>query len=144
MKTEILDRAQLPAVAALEALCFAHPWSEKALEHLLDEKNFGMVALEDGELVAYAGLVTALDEGEITNVATHPKHRRRGAARAVLERLFFEAKTRGICRLTLEVRESNAAAQALYASLGFTLCGRRKGFYTSPREDALILEKIIN
>jgi ribosomal-protein-alanine N-acetyltransferase len=143
MKTAILERAHLPAVAELEALCFAHPWSEKALEHLLEEKNFGAVALEDGKLLAYAGLVTALDEGEITNVATHPDHRRRGAARAALGLLLEQAWARGICRVTLEVRESNVAAQTLYTSLGFTLCGKRKGFYSSPREDALVLEKVL-
>ena len=144
MKTAILERAHLPAVAELEALCFPHPWSEAALAHLLKEKNFGIVTLDGSAVLAYAGLVVALDEGEITNVATHPSHRRRGAARATLLALVEEAKARGIGRLTLEVRESNAAARELYASLGFTPCGTRKGFYTSPREDALILERTIN
>lgn len=144
MKTVILEKNHLSAVARLEELCFHNPWSEKALGHLLTETNFGIVALDGDEVIAYAGLVTALDEGEITNVATHPEHRRCGAARAVLELLLTEAKARGISRLTLEVRESNAPARTLYKSLGFTPCGIRKGFYSSPREDALILEKIIN
>lgn len=144
MKTAILDRAHLPAVAELEALCFPRPWSETALAHLLKEENFGIVVLDGNTVLAYAGLVTALDEGEITNVATHPNHRRRGAARVALLSLVEEARVRGIGRLTLEVRESNTAAQTLYASLGFTPCGIRKDFYTSPRENALILEKTIN
>ena len=144
MKTEILDLSHLPAVSELEALTFRHPWSETALCHLLTGPNFGVVALDGDRVIAYVGLAAALDEGEITNVATHPAYRRRGAARAVLLRLLDEAKARGLGRLTLEVRESNTAAQALYASLGFTPCGTRKGFYTNPHEDALILEKIIN
>ena len=144
MKTAILDTTHLHAVANLEALCFHNPWSETALTHLLKEKNFGIVVLEDGEVLAYVGLVSALDEGEITNVATHPDHRRKGAARAALLALLDEAKARGLCRITLEVRESNTPAQALYSSLGFSPCGTRKGFYQNPREDALILEKIIN
>ena len=144
MNAALLEKNHLPEVAALEALCFHSPWSEKTLEHLLDEKNLGVVALEDGKVIAYAGLVTALDEGEITNVATHPDHRNRGAARAVLGLLLTEAKARGIARITLEVRQSNTPARTLYESLGFTLCGTRKGFYSHPREDALIMEKIID
>lgn len=144
MKTAILEREHLPAVAKIEALTFHNPWSEAALGHLLTEPNFGVVALDGNAVIAYVGLAVALDEGEITNVATHPSHRRRGAARAVLLTLLDEARARGITRLTLEVRESNTAAQALYQSLGFTPCGIRKNFYTNPREDALILEKTIN
>ncbi|MBO4979874.1 MAG: ribosomal protein S18-alanine N-acetyltransferase [Clostridia bacterium] len=144
MKTTILEAAYLPDVAELERLCFVHPWSEAALAHLLKEPHFGVVAVEEGRALAYAGLSVALDEGEITNVATHPQHRRLGLARAVLTALLSEAKARGLCRITLEVRVSNTAARELYASLGFTPCGTRKGFYSAPREDALILEKTIN
>ena len=143
MKTACLEAAHLAAVAELERLCFANPWSADALTHLLQGDNFGAVALaEDGTVAAYAGLVTALDEGEITNVATHPEHRRCGYAREVLGYLLDEAVRRGLCRVTLEVRESNLAARALYASLGFAPCGKRKNFYSHPREDALILEKV--
>ena len=143
MKTAILERAHLSAVAELEALCFSAPWSENALGHLLTGENFGVVAVLDGAVCAYVGLVVALDEGEITNVATHPSYRRRGLARAVLVSLIDEAKKRGLCRVSLEVRESNAAAISLYESLGFALCGKRKNFYSRPREDGLILEKIL-
>lgn len=144
MTTTLLEAAHLPMVAELEALCFDRPWSEQALGHLLQDGNFGVVALKDGRVSAYAGLVVALDEGEITNVATHPDFRRQGCARAVLLSLLDEAKTRGLCRVSLEVRESNAGARALYESLGFALCGRRKNFYSQPREDGLILEKIVS
>ncbi len=144
MRTAILEAEWLPAVAELEALCFGNPWSENALSLLLREGNFGVVALEEDEVCAYVGLVVALDEGEITNVATHPKHRRQGYAREALLTLINEARRRGLCRVSLEVRESNSAARALYESLGFTLCGKRKNFYSRPREDGLILEKILS
>ena len=143
MKTAILEAAHLSAVHELEVLCFSNPWSEQALGHLLENGNFGIVAEENGKICAYVGLVSALDEGEITNVATHPDFRRRGYARAVLLALIDEAKRRGLCRVSLEVRESNTGARALYESLGFALCGRRKNFYSRPREDGLILEKIL-
>ena len=43
--------------------------------------------------------------------------------------------------LTLEVRDSNAPAIALYDSLGFEQIGLRKNYYQLPKEDARILRK---
>lgn len=141
MSVERIEKRHLSDVAELERLCFASPWSEQALELLLSGTAFGMVSVEDGKVCSYASLSLALDEGEILNVATHPSHRQQGHARRVLLSLIEEAKRRGLVRLTLEVRESNISAQNLYSSLGFEVCGRRKGFYRFPHEDALIMEK---
>ncbi len=138
-----LTESHLEGVAALETLCFAEPWSKTALTLLLRDGNMGFVALQDGDVAAYVGLVRALDEGEITNVATHPHHRRRGLAREVLAALLGEAKASGLVRITLEVRVSNTPAKALYASLGFRSCGIRKGFYAHPREDGEIMELLL-
>ncbi len=138
-----LTESHLEGVAALETLCFAEPWSKTALTLLLRDGNMGFVALQDGDVAAYVGLVRALDEGEITNVATHPDHRRRGLAREVLAALLGEAKASGLVRITLEVRVSNTPAKALYTSLGFRSCGIRKGFYAHPREDGEIMELLL-
>lgn len=126
--------------AEIERLCFSEPWSEQSLA-MLAEGGYGCgVALEvDGATVAYAGMVSVLDEGEIVNVATHPSYRRRGYGRAIMTALLERARDRGVRRLTLEVRLSNAAAQALYASFGFEIVGRRADFYSHPREDAIIM-----
>lgn len=140
---ERLQDKHLEGVAALETLCFSAPWSKDSLAFLLQDGNFGFVWTVDDSPVAYAGLVRAVDEGDITNVATHPDHRGRGYAKAVLSALLAEAKAVGLVRLFLEVRASNAPALALYRSLGFRECGRRKNFYTLPREDALLMEKIL-
>ena len=101
----------------------------------------GIACIEDGVLVAYVGMVSVLDEGEIVNVATHPDHRRRGYARAVIDEVLKLARGRGVTTLTLEVRESNAAARALYESAGFLAVGIRAGFYSHPREDAVIMTR---
>jgi ribosomal-protein-alanine N-acetyltransferase len=143
MSIERIEKKHLRGIAELETLCFASPWSEQALELLLSDSAFGMVSAENEKVYSYASLSLALDEGEILNVATHPSHQRQGHARRVLLALMEEAKQRGLVRLTLEVRDSNLSAQNLYASLGFSVCGRRKDFYRFPREDALIMEKTI-
>ena len=128
--------------AEIERLCFSDPWSEASLMMLAEDGyGTGIACVDDGKLVAYAGMVTVLDEGEIVNVATHPDHRRRGYARAVIDEVLKLARERGVTMLTLEVRESNAAARALYESAGFLAVGIRAGFYSHPREDAVIMTR---
>ena len=128
--------------AEIEKLCFSEPWSEASLM-MLAEGGYGtgVACVEDGKLVAYAGMVSVLDEGEIVNVATHPDYRRRGYGRAVIDEILRLAREREIITLTLEVRASNTAAQALYTSAGFCAVGMRAGFYSHPREDAVIMTR---
>ena len=42
------------------------------------------------------------------------------------------------------MRAQNGAARALYASLGFVQTGMRRGFYTNPRDDAVLLQKSLS
>ena len=142
MSVEILkmSREHLSDVANIEKACFSAPWSEKALELLLAENNFAIVAVADGKAVAYAGFCGVLDEGEITNVATLPEYRRQHIAIELMKCLLGTANANGIKRITLEVRVSNISAQSLYRQCGFTECGLRKNFYQMPREDAIIFE----
>lgn len=132
-----LTEAHLADVAELECLCFSEPWSKNSLRLLCEKGGFGAVALLRGRAVAYAGMTTVLDEGAVTNVATHPSERRRGLGRAVTEALLAYAKANGIKQVFLEVRESNEAAIRLYESLGFSPCGIRKNFYRQPTESAV-------
>lgn len=134
-----LGREHLGEVAAIEALCFSEPWSERSLELLLGESAVGFVCLLEGRVAAYGGMLLVPFEGQITNVATHPDFRRRGCARAVLEALSSLAWERGCEQIALEVRASNEAAIRMYTEVGFLTAGRRKGFYRDPREDALVM-----
>ena len=135
-----VEKEHLVGLAALESICFAAPWSAKALELLLGDAAMGLAWLdEDGAPVAYVGMVTVLDEGQITNVATHPSCRRRGLADKLLSALITQARARGLSTLSLEVRESNAAAISLYQKHGFAVVGRRNHFYKNPREHALVM-----
>lgn len=139
MTVEKITAAHLSAVAALETLCFADPWSEKALELLLADGAYGAVCLQDGHIVAYGGILWAPDEGQITNIATHPDHRRCGMGAAVLEHLIDVARSRGCDQLSLEARVSNVPAIALYERYGFVKMGLRRGFYKHPTEDAFVM-----
>ena len=136
-RISLLDSTYISDVAEIESLCFSEPWGEKSLTLLLSENNFGVVALLDGRAVAYGGMTCVLDEGAVTNIATHPSYRRRGLGREVLRAMLTEAEKRGVHTVFLEVRESNEAARALYLSEGFYECGIRKNFYRRPVENAV-------
>jgi [ribosomal protein S18]-alanine N-acetyltransferase len=134
-------RADLDAVVDLEVVAFADPWTRQAFEAALKERHarFRIARAPDGGLVGYVIAWFVLDEGEIANLAVVPTARRRGVARALLEGIIAEARESGIARLFLEVRESNVAARALYASRGFKPIARRARYYRKPVEDAIVL-----
>lgn len=134
-----MAREHLSAVAELERLCFSEPWSENALELLLTEAATGYVVLLEERVIAYGGMMTVPGEGQITNIAVHPEHRRKGCGRAVVDALLSEARAHGAEQVSLEVRESNRAAAALYERAGFFVAGRRKRFYRNPTEDAFVM-----
>jgi ribosomal-protein-alanine N-acetyltransferase len=138
-----MSREHLCEVAQIENLCFSDPWSVESLELMLGDQATGLVAIEDGKLLGYVGMIWVLDEGQIVNVATHPDSRRRGVGRALMSAIEQLAKDRGIVFLSLEVRESNIAARSLYSSLGWVECGIRKNFYSKPTENACVMTKSI-
>lgn len=133
------DAPHTRAVAEIEKLCFSTPWSETSLGLLLTGNNGGLVAIEDHTVVGYIGYLGVLDELEITNIAVHPDHRRQGIGAALLGALIAHTKQTRAVRITLDVRVSNVPALSLYEKFGFTPCGKRKGFYSSPKEDAVIM-----
>ena len=140
---EPIAKEHLTAVAELERGIFAEPWSEKALELLLSDTAYGVVCLRQGELLAYGGMMIAVDEGQITNIAVRADQRRKGFGRAVLLALEAEARARGLIQIALEARVSNLSAIALYESLGYRTLGRRRNFYSHPVEDAFVMMKTL-
>ena len=133
--------ADIDAVARLESVAFADPWTRQAFEAALRERHarFRVARAPDGSVVGYLIAWFVLDEAEIANVAVVPTARRRGIARALLEGVIAEARTSRIVRVFLEVRESNTAARELYASMGFMPIARRPRYYRKPVEDAIVL-----
>ena len=131
----------LDQVVEIEQICFSDPWSRRMLsEHLENECAATLVALsENGTVLGYAGLLVVLDEGYITNVAVRPEYRRQGIARELLRVFHRFAEGNKMAFLTLEVRDSNASARALYAKHGFKEVGVRKNYYDHPKEDAIIM-----
>lgn len=139
-----LEPSMLGSVCALETECFASPWSEKSLGLLCSDGAVGFAAVDaQGRVLAYGGMLLVLDEGQITNIATSACARRRGLASAVLSALIEFGEKRGIVSYSLEVRQSNLAAISLYEKYGFLRVGVRKGFYSDPTENAIVMVKNI-
>ena len=141
--------AALPAdageIARLEAACFPHPRSAEAvLSEISQPERYLLLVLKGQEgLEGYVGLEYVLDEGYITDLAVFPKYRRCGVGSELLRELERRGRELALRFLTLEVRPGNAAALGLYRAMGYWEAGRRKDFYTDPREDALLMTKYL-
>jgi ribosomal-protein-alanine N-acetyltransferase len=94
---------------------------------------------EQSAIIGFAGMWLAFDEAHVTTIGVDPPHRGQGLGELLLLCMFDEAIARGANWLTLEVRVTNAAAQALYRKYGFTAHGTRKRYYSDNNEDALIM-----
>jgi ribosomal protein S18 acetylase RimI-like enzyme len=101
------------------------------------DEPFKVAELPTGEMMAYlVWRPTYTNEFEILSLATHPGHRRKGVARALLHE--FCANHKG--DVFLEVRESNHGAIAFYHSLGFENTGIRHSYYGDTDEGAVIMK----
>jgi ribosomal-protein-alanine N-acetyltransferase len=116
----------LDEVLVIERASFHTPWS--------------MVSRLGQELAGYLCLWEIGHEIHVTNLAVHPRFRRRGVARALLGAMLDEARRKAVELVFLEVRPTNVEALTLYESLGFRVIGRRKGYYFDTGEDALVME----
>ncbi len=128
-------------VLEIEQVAFPTPWPRDAYSHELRENRLAcyLVARVMHQIVGYAGMWIILDEAHVTTLAVDPEYRRQRIGERLLVALLDEAMRRGARWVTLEVRKSNAAAQALYRKYGFKEIGVRKGYYSDNREDAIVM-----
>jgi ribosomal-protein-alanine N-acetyltransferase len=142
LRIEPLRRRHVAAVARIERLVSANPWSADLFrgELALPETTRSyLVARQGGRLVGFGGLMFVLDEAHVTTLAVHPDRQGGRIGTRLLLVLVREAVARGTTALTLEVRMGNEPARALYQRFGFAPAGVRKGYYAEVGEDALIM-----
>lgn len=130
--------ADVRALAALDRSCFAFDaWSAQSIRESLNLPTTRSYVLDDEGTIAAFALVQFLGpEAEILTIATKPAYRRQGLARRVIRKILRDQKEGTVF---LEVAADNEGAIALYEACGFTLMGRRKGYYKREkgRMDAL-------
>ena len=118
----------------------AERWSPAMFWNELAQRHHYLVALDDDEVVGYAGLSVAdKDESWVQNIAVRRDMQKRGVGRAMLEGLLAEAARRGVHKTLLEVAVDNAPAQRLYATYDFEPVGIRRGYYQPTNTDALVM-----
>jgi ribosomal-protein-alanine N-acetyltransferase len=134
--------ADVDDVAAIERAVFKDPWSRRSFADLVDQKNVIFLVATDGAAVSgYAIVLLAGDESELANLAVARLAQRQGVGNRLLQESLRRARGRGCRRMFLEVRESNAAAIALYEREGFDAIGRRARYYARPIEDAIVMTR---
>ena len=130
-----LERAELAAVQAILEPSELHVDLEAELAR---EIALPWVIRSSGGLIAGFLLAWSVaDELHLLELASHPEHRRRGFARALLGALIAHAREHKKRLLLLEVRCSNQGAITLYESAGFQKTGVRRGYYSDTGEDAV-------
>ena len=141
MSVQDLDQCiEISSEAGLES------WTSGGLlDALARPDSIALVARLDNSIAGFiiGRMLPAERSAEIYNIGVRRASQRHGVGSSLL--LAFEAETRNSFSDTiwLEVRESNTAAVAFYSTLGFSQFSLRKGFYSHPTEDALIMHKKI-
>ncbi len=131
----------IAAVTRIERACFTTIWPSDAFYNELSSNKLAhyFVGRVGDRIVAYGGVWVILEDSHITTLAVDPAYRGRRFGETLLLRLIDEAIERGAAWITLEVRESNKIAQALYRKYGFTTVTMRHGYYSDDNESALIM-----
>lgn len=137
--------SHIDEIEEIEKQCFSVPWTQHMLVGQLSDDMHIFLAAEDddGKAVGYVGLMYVLDEGYISNVAVSPGRRRQGIGDMLIRELILRAREKKLSFVTLEVRESNLAAQTLYKKHAFTEVGRRRKYYERPTEDAILMTRFL-
>jgi len=140
----------LAALVALERQSFSQPWSVGSFRAELRDPARGRIVVlrepaagpeRERGLLAFCAFQVVLDELHILDLAVRPERRRQGLGGTLLRRVLELGARRGARVALLEVRSGNLAAVELYRSASFEPAGTRRGYYSNPPEDALLLRR---
>jgi ribosomal-protein-alanine N-acetyltransferase len=129
-----------------ESSAQAPRWSRTAYAAALDAagepRRIALIAHRSNNAIAgFAISLIVGSEAELETIVVAPEWKRQGVGRALLLELAAALREHGVTKVLLEVRDSNRAARQLYRSNGFEESGRRPGYYTDPKEDAVLMER---
>ncbi len=137
--------ADLEKVVEIEKASMPSPWSKELFDEELNRNLAHYFVLEvEGKVAGYMGYWEAPEEAHIINLAIGPSYRNKGLGLEMMNHCMEYARKRGAKLATLEVRQTNEAAQRLYDKCGFKIVAIRKKYYSDNQEDAVVMIKELN
>ena len=125
------------SIMAVEKTGISHPWDKEIIESVVSDDNKICIVAVDESLVGYIYASFVLDEAEIGNICIVPECRGQGVGRLLIDSMVSDLKSRGVCKVFLEVESDNESAIRLYERSGFVNYNRRRDYY-GPGRDALL------
>ena len=120
----------LQSIAPILVSEFDDFWNLDVLKSELESpSSYYFVIKNNEEIVGFAGIKVILDEADIMDIVIKKSYRGNGLGKLLMEYLISFARSLKLLSLTLEVREDNYSAIALYTKLGFIKVGLRKNYY---------------
>ncbi|ABV88473.1 ribosomal-protein-alanine acetyltransferase [Shewanella pealeana ATCC 700345] len=142
MEPQLLSENISAQMAAVASSAHSHPMSEATIKSCFGHL-YTSLGIFDGEvLCGFAILHQIFEDATLMDICVAPNYQGKGHGKALLNAVIAEAKAKGAEVLLLEVRQSGAAARALYEVLGFMETGVRKGYYKTETgsEDAILMQ----
>ena len=134
-------RRDMPEVLQIESQCFEFAWTEEDFLRCLRQRNcIGMVAEHGEKVVGFMIYELHKNKLHILNFAVHGQWRRKAVGAQMVAKLISKLSSHRRTRITLEVRETNLAAQLFFRRQEFRAVRVLRGFYNDSGEDAFLME----
>ena len=134
-------RRDMPEVLQAEQESFEFAWTEEDFLRCLRQRNcIGMVAEQGEKVVGFMIYELHKTKLHILNFAVHPSYRRSGVGSQMVAKLISKLSSHRRTRITLEVRETNLAAQLFFRAQGFKAVRVLRAFYEDSGEDAFLMQ----
>jgi [ribosomal protein S18]-alanine N-acetyltransferase len=142
-----MRRRHVRQIMRIEKQVYPRPWTPSAFSSELSAPGSArryFVARQGTRVLGYGGIMYVEDARDgasaahITNIAVDPGAQRAKVGSRLMLTLCRVARNHGCKHLSLEVRHTNLAAQALYHRFGFLQEGVRKRYYENT-DDAFVL-----
>src|SRR5262249_51933647 len=134
-------RRDMPEVLQTEQESFEYAWTEEDFLRCLRQRNcIGMVAEQGERVLGFMIYELHKSKLHILNFAVHPTCRRGGVGGQMVTKLISKLSSHRRTRITLEVRETNLAAQLFFRTQGFKAVRVLRSFYEDSGEDAFLMQ----
>src|SRR5436309_372236 len=134
-------RRDMPEVLQTEEQSFEYAWTEEDFLRCLRQRNcIGMVAEHGEKVVGFMIYELHKNKLHILNFAVSPACRRSGIGAQMVAKLISKLSSHRRTRITLEVRETNLAAQLFFRSQGFRATRVLRSYYEDSGEDAFLMQ----